>query len=223
MNKKIKVIGAGGIGSILLSILSRYLNYLEDTYVLTIIDGDTYEIRNKERQIFHQIGNKAEVLAAEIKADFPNLEVRPRGKYVTPDNLLILVDEGDIILLCVDNHATRKAVSDRCRELNDVVLISGGNDLTDGNIQVFIRENGKDLTLPLDNDYHREIREPSDRRPDEIGCDEQVVSEPQLLFMNNTIAAMMLNAFYAYSQGKLQYNEAYTDIITGNTRALERK
>lgn len=221
--KKIKVIGAGGIGSILLSILARYLNYLpEERYILTIIDGDTYEIKNRERQIFHEIGNKAEVLAEEIKREFPELEVRGRNRYVTPDNLPIFVDENDIVFLCVDNHATRKAVSDHCRELSDVILISGGNTLTDGNIQVFIRQNGQDLTLPLDNDYHMEIRNPRDKRPDEMSCEELTASQPQLLFMNNTIAAMMLNAFYAHSQGKLNYNEIFADIITGNHRAVKR-
>jgi len=32
----------------------------------------------------------------------------------------------DLVLLAVDNHATRKLVSDHCARLDNVCLISGG-------------------------------------------------------------------------------------------------
>jgi len=89
---------------------------------------------------------------------------------------------GDIVVLAVDNHATRKLVTDHCAErLRDVCLVSGGNDGieeradgtrlrgTYGGCQVYLRRDGVDVTPSLSR-YHAEIREPADKAPDELGC-----------------------------------------------------
>jgi molybdopterin/thiamine biosynthesis adenylyltransferase len=224
--KKIKIIGAGGIGSILLPTLARFLDFSdEETVVITIIDGDSYEGKNRARQLFTRLGNKAEVTVEKLAADFPGLTFKAQPEYLTDKSALYLLSDGDIIFSCVDNHKTRKLISDFCvEELDNVVIFSGGNDYTDGNIQVFIRENGKNVTLPLANEYHPEIINPADRRPDEIGCGELIESAPQLIFANNAIATLMLNAFFTHFYGGgCKYNEVYVDILTNNTRALTRE
>lgn len=220
----IKIIGAGGIGTALVFPLARYLNFGSHTNVhLTVIDGDSYESKNKDRQSFNEFGNKAQVTVKSLKASFPNLFLKAEKEYVTPDSVGYLMGEDNIIFLCVDNHKTRKLVSEYCTELKNVVLISGGNALTDGNMQIYIRQNGLDITLPISSDFHPEISSPKDKRPDEISCDEQVASEPQLIFTNLTIAVLMLNAFYTYTQNKIQYDEVYADILTNNVRSVQRK
>jgi len=222
--KKIKVIGAGGIGSILLPTLARYLDTSGEKAVITVIDGDSYESKNRTRQLFSRFGNKAEVSVEKLSIDFPGLTFRAIEEYVTDKSILYLLEDEDIIFSCVDNHKTRLLISDFCaNELEDVVLFSGGNDFTDGNIQIFIRQNGKNLTLPIANKYHPEIMNPQDKRPDELGCGELVESAPQLIFANNMIASLMLNAFYGHFYGGgCGYNEVYTDIKTNNSRALTR-
>ena len=50
--RKIKVVGAGGIGSYLIEPLSRYLSYCKDSCEITVIDGDLYEDKNLQRQKF---------------------------------------------------------------------------------------------------------------------------------------------------------------------------
>jgi len=220
---KFKVVGVGGIGCCLLPVLSRFLNFSFPRTEVTLIDGDSYTEDNGYRQTFDRLGNKAEVTAERLEKEFPQLFFRAKAVYLTEDNVFSLLREEDIIFLGVDNHATRKLVSDRCEELSDVVLISGGNFLTDGNIQIFVRKEGTDLTLPLTNEFHPEIQNPADRNPDEIGCDELVESEPQLLITNNAIAASMLSAFYAHLQGNLDYDEVYVDILTGNCRQVCRR
>ena len=43
----IKIIGLGGVGTILADALSRYLNYSDISYVkMTFVDGDSYEKKN---------------------------------------------------------------------------------------------------------------------------------------------------------------------------------
>ena len=58
--KKVKIIGAGGIGGHLIEPLSRYLSYKEDDVEITVYDGDKFEERNKERQRFSVCENKAD-------------------------------------------------------------------------------------------------------------------------------------------------------------------
>jgi molybdopterin/thiamine biosynthesis adenylyltransferase len=200
---KIKVVGTGGIGLCLLPVLCRYLNYSTEKFPdvqISLIDGDHFEERNRERQDFVEVGPKASMTAAKYKGEYPRLLIQDHPVYVADYNVIQLIREGDIVLLCVDNHNTRKLISDRAEELNNVIVISGGNDLTDGNVLVNIRRDGKNVTLPLTSGFHPEIANPTDKHPDDVveaqGCQVVAVAEPQLLFMNNLIAANMLAFLY---------------------------
>lgn len=203
--------------------LTRYLNFAYNGSEITLIDGDSYEERNNQRQEFDELGYKAEVTAERLRPLFNNLLFVFKNEYVTPGNVYEIIREDDIVLMGVDNHATRKLVSDRCEDMETVTLISGGNDFTDGNVQMYIRKNGEDITLPIANDFHPEIMEPADRNPADVGCGELAESEPQLVIANNAMAAVMLSAFYSYLQGKVTYDEIYVDILTGNSRAVNRR
>ena len=70
-----------------------------------------------------------------------------------------LIGEGEVVFLMVDNHASRHLVSRHASTLADLSLISGGNDYEDGNVQVYIRQGGLDLTPSLAR-YHPEIAAP---------------------------------------------------------------
>jgi molybdopterin/thiamine biosynthesis adenylyltransferase len=219
---EIKAIGIGGIGCALLPFLCRYLQYSGDKARITLIDGDSFERSNAARQAFTRLGNKAEVKARELAQEFENLSLRAAPEFVTPENVSRLLKEGDIIFLMVDNHASRKLVSGHAATLADVTLISGGNDFTDGNVQVYLRRDGRDLTPSLSR-YHPEIAQPQDRNPGELSCEELMAQgAPQLLFTNLMVASMMLNAFYAFTQERLDYSEVYLDILENLTRPVSR-
>lgn len=87
--KRIKVVGAGGIGSILLPTLCRFLNNCGEKTVVTIIDGDTYQSKNRTRQLFDRLGNKAEVSAQRLVAEFKNVTFKARAEYVTDESICI--------------------------------------------------------------------------------------------------------------------------------------
>jgi len=221
--RKIKVIGSGGIGSCLVEPLSRYLSYVDDYCEMTIIDGDTYEERNRERQRFSDLGNKAEETSRNLKEMFPKIHFRSKNEYVTDDNVITFIREKDVVFMCVDNHATRKLISERCEELDNVTLISGGNNYTDGDVLIYIRKSGKDVTPSLHS--LPEIANPDDKNPGDSdqerqGCQEEALASPQLLFMNMDIASSMLNCYYCHEQGKLNFNRVYSDIITQARRAV---
>lgn len=208
----------------------QFLASMHSEAVLYLIDGDVFEERDRDRVLFDSYGNKAVAKAEELaKACRCRLAIIPVPKYVTPRNARHLITEGDVILLSVDNHATRKLVSNRLSRLKDATLISGGNDGvgngqrgTYGNVQVFVRHDGRDITNTLTR-FHPEIARPKDKRPDELGCSELTQSAPQLLFTNLAVASAMLAAFYAWHSGKLPYEELYLDILKGSMVPVKRR
>jgi molybdopterin/thiamine biosynthesis adenylyltransferase len=219
---EIKAIGIGGIGCALLPFLCRYLQYAGERARLTLIDGDRFERANAPRQSFGRLGNKAEVKALELAQEFEALSFRAAPEYVDADNLRRLIVEGDTVFLMVDNHASRLLVDRHAATLDDLTLISGGNDYEDGNIQVYLRREGLDLTPRLAR-YHPEIARPQDRHPAELSCEELMAAgAPQLLFTNLMVASLMLNAFYTLRQAPPAYCEVYLDIRQNISRPVSR-
>ena len=219
---EIKAIGIGGIGCALLPFLCRYLQYSGERARVTLIDGDRFERGNAARQAFSGLGNKAEVKSRELAREYEAVAFRSRPEYVTEDNVARLIGAGEVVFLMVDNHASRHLVSRHVASLADLSLISGGNDYEDGNVQVYIRQGGLDLTPSLAR-YHPEIATPGDRNPAELSCEELMAAgAPQLLFANLMVASLMLNAFYALREGRLNYSEVYLDILQNATRAVSR-
>jgi molybdopterin/thiamine biosynthesis adenylyltransferase len=219
---EIKAVGIGGIGCALLPFLCRYLQYSGAQARLTLIDGDRFERGNAVRQAFSGLGNKAEVKALELAREFEALAFRSTPEYVTEDNVARLIGAGEVVFLMVDNHASRNLVSCHAASLADLTLISGGNDYEDGNVQVYVRQRGRDLTPGLGR-YHPEIANPQDKNPAQLSCEELMAAgAPQLLFANLMVASLMLNAFYAIREGRLNYSEVYLDILGNVSRAVSR-
>ena len=209
----IKIIGLGGIGSILCEKICRFINYSKDLdAILTLVDGDRYEPKNYERQVFGQIGNKAIVKERELRIKFDKTKVDSISEFINNNNITNIIQNKDVIFLCVDNHKTRKIVSDYCKTLSDVTLISGGNEFTDGNVQIYVKKGGKDLTPDLCA-YHPEIDNPDDKLPEEMSCEELAQSDPQLFFTNLGAATFMCWAFYnVVVNGDYRISEVYFDI-----------
>ena len=219
----IVVVGLGGVGSILIERLCRFINFSQDlTADILLVDGDDYEPKNYERQEFTRLGNKADIKATELEAKFDRLRFDAFEEYVTPENIGEAIKEGDIVFMCVDNHKTRMIISNYCKEIQNVTLISGGNELTDGNVQLYVRKDGKDLTPDLCK-YHPEIAEPDDKLPTEMTCEELSVSEPQLYFANLGVATIMCWTFYnAVVKESYERSEVYFDMLTMNSNSKVR-
>lgn len=219
---RVKILGLGGIGCVALVYLAIFLKSLDRGLRLVLIDGDQFEPGNAARMAFRAAGNKAEVKAAETLALLQpsRVAVVAVPQYVTAENVAQMIRPGDYVLLCVDNHPTRRLVSDHCQTLSDVVLISGGNDAvspphqrgTYGNVQVYVRQGGQDRTAPLTR-FHPEIAQSKGPMPDEADCAQMALSAPQVLFTNVAVASSMLNALLAYTCGRLGYQEVQFDIL----------
>jgi hypothetical protein len=144
----------------------------------------------------------------------------PVPEYITPENIGRIIKTGDYVFLCVDNHPTRRMVSEHWQTLSDAILFSGGNEGvnppgergTYGNVQIAIREGEKNVTVPITK-YHPEIVQTKEQLPHELSCGQLVTSTPQILFTNLAVASAMLNAFFAQACGRLSYQEVKVDIL----------
>lgn len=230
-NASVKLIGLGGVGGIVARYGAMFLASLGRNVRLVLIDGDAFEPSNAARMFFGAYGNKAAVTRDELLPRFAesSLSLIAVEEFVTPENLGRLVREDDIVILAVDNHATRKLVNDRCAALQNVCLISGGNDGvgkddsgaarrgTYGNVQIFLRRDGADVSLGLAR-FHPEIAHPADKLPTDLSCTELVASVPQILFTNLTAATCILNTLWLHLCGALHYSELAFDVADGLMR-----
>lgn len=210
-------IGCGGIGGILANHMNRIVGNQD---ILWLIDGDKFEEKNRDRQDFKELRNKAEEVQSRMKC---NTKFVP--EFITKKSKDLFKDN-DTVLMCVDNHATRLLVSKFCQKLENVILISGGNESTDGNVQVYIKRRGKEITEPIEK-YHPEIQKPSDRNPGD-SCDRVSESEPQIYFTNNTVATIMANLAFRFTMADKygyfdkEYSEYYFDILINKVDGVKR-
>jgi molybdopterin/thiamine biosynthesis adenylyltransferase len=206
--KRFVLVGAGGIGNWLAAGLVRLLEWKFPGSGLIIVDGDNYEEKNRERQEFTKIGNKAVVKAHELIPQFPNTVIIPLAKWVVSDDFSgvssdedapkipasQLINENDVVFAVVDNFAARKIIFDAASKLNNVDVFTGGNDdELFGSIYHYQRREGKDVTEhPVH--FHPEYDNPPDKNPGELSCQErsEIEGGTQLLATNMAVAAFIL-------------------------------
>ena len=222
MHDRIVLIGCGGIGSQLLDPLCRYLAHRpEPRPLLVLVDGDAFEVGNLNRQACtrRDLGtNKAEALA-RVARD-AGVACQAIGERADETNVGVIVREGDIVLLAVDNHRTRALVDRHVACLDNATLISGGNDETDGNVQLVRRRDGWSVDGHL-IEIHPEIGEAAEREEQrEPGCQVLAAERPQLLVTNLMVASAMLNALWqVVEQGSVPYSEVFLDVIQNAARS----
>ena len=129
------VIGAGGLGS-----PAAY--YLASAGIgkITLVDNDTVDLTNLQRQILHtteRVGQpKAESGRQTLAQINPEVEVQALAERVAGERLAELVSQASVVLDCTDNFATRHAINHAC-VANKVPLVSGAAIRFDGQVSVF--------------------------------------------------------------------------------------
>lgn len=125
----IVIIGCGGVTSWMIAPLIKLLNGCEHKPTLVLVDGDTIEERNLERQWFdeEQIGaSKALALAAKLKYDG---EMHAVSEFFT-DGMQLPVSGLNLFLGAADNHAARRAILATVDRAGGWAVI-GGNEYTE--------------------------------------------------------------------------------------------
>lgn len=129
------VIGAGGLGS-------PAAFYLASAGIgtITLVDNDTVDLTNLQRQILHTTSRVGQSKAQSGKTTLaeinPEINVIALNERVEGNRLSELVRQASVVLDCSDNFATRHAVNRAC-VANRVPLVSGAAIRFDGQISVF--------------------------------------------------------------------------------------
>lgn len=238
--KRFVLVGAGGIGTWLAAGLTRMLEYKYPGSALIIVDGDTFEERNKERQDFTKLGNKAVAKAYDLTQQFPNTSIIPVPKWVVSDDFAgvadeespkitasSLINEGDVVFAVVDNFAARKVLFDAASNLYDIDVFTGGNDdELFGSIYHYQRRDGVDITDHPVN-FHLEYENPPDKNPGELSCQERSAIEggTQLLATNMAVAAFILGRVQKTIVNNQSPEEAeiYFDLGVGKSEPYDRR
>ncbi len=140
MEASVLIIGAGGLGSPIAVYLA-----LAGVGKIGIVDFDTVDISNLQRQILHQnadIGKAKAISAKEtINAYNPDVEVVTHEVPITSDNSMEIIAKYDYIINGADNFAARYLVNDTCFFLKKP-LIDGSILLFDGQVTVYLPGQG---------------------------------------------------------------------------------
>lgn len=214
-HNRMVVIGLGGIGSQLIPSLLHFLHYKKFTGPVVLMDGDLYEEKNLNRQLVPEDGlgmNKADALSITFGQRLPTLSLSSLPFYLDETNAEDVIQENDFVICGVDNHWTRRMIDNRVAQLANATYISGGNDLTDGNMQVVRRRDGKSLDPSL-QEVHPEIAAAVEKPDWTPGCDQMLNAAPQIIVTNLMVASSMLNAVWSVFEDKdLPYSEVYVDV-----------
>ena len=138
LQSKVLVLGAGGLGApVIAGLAGAGIGHL------TIVDDDSVDLTNLNRQIIHSMDtlgtNKAESAAAFANALNPDITVDICTDRFVAQNGQSLIAGHDLVVDCTDNAQTRYLVNDLCQQ-EKVALVFAGAVRTDGQITCFVPE-----------------------------------------------------------------------------------
>jgi len=246
MTTVIAIVGCGGIGGYLALPLLRYIENLyydeeDDDVVLRLIDGDSFETKNIDRQVVSSDAmgiNKARWLAGYLSlfVSKQTTKIFPVEEYITPKNIENILLGVDTVFLCVDNDKTRIQIEDYWNSIQrNFVIINGGNETIDGNVQICYGSMIKSMS-----EVHKDMKTTEDRNPGE-SCTNIEDTTPQICIVNNFVASLMLVQYYRLTWYVLRQNlldrnmvfkkewepvdghhELYFDVRTGEVVSYDR-
>jgi adenylyltransferase/sulfurtransferase len=139
-NAKVFIIGAGGLGCPV-----GYYLAAAGVGTIGIIDNDTVELSNLQRQIAHntkKIGiPKVDSVKETFEALNPDVKVIGIKDRISKDNIMDLIKDYDIVVDGSDNFPTRYLVNDACVMLKKP-LVSGAILRFDGQVTTIIPGEG---------------------------------------------------------------------------------
>lgn len=126
-NANILVVGLGGVGSFAAEFLAR-----AGVGKLTIVDGDTVDITNVNRQLpaLHStIGkNKVDIVAQRILDINPEIILMPINEFLSPERMdeILEANRYDYVLDCIDSVSPKLALIIACRRRKIKLVSSMG-------------------------------------------------------------------------------------------------
>lgn len=131
---RVLVLGAGGLGSPVLSYLAA-----AGVGLLGVVDDDVVSLSNLQRQILHDTAHvgmaKTDSAARALKRLNPNTRVVTHETRLTPDNAVDILTAYDMVVDGSDNFETRYLLADTCEALK-IPLVTAAVGRFDGSVTV---------------------------------------------------------------------------------------
>lgn len=187
---KVLIIGAGGLGCA----ASQYLA-VAGAGTLTLVDFDTVEVSNLQRQVLHQDANVGQAKVDSAKETLaslnPHIHIHTINAVLDDKEIEALVAQHSIVIDCTDNITVREQLNQSCF-MHHIPLVSAAAIRMEGMVTVF--------------DYH-------EKTPC-YHCFSQLFGEQQLSCVESGILAPVVGMI-----GCLQATEAIK-VITNIGRTL---
>ena len=139
-NARVLVVGAGGLGSPVLLYLAA-----AGVGTLGIVDDDTVELSNLQRQVLHGVGDightKLDSARAAVTELNPLVRIRLHDTRLNASNALTVFADYDLVVDGSDNFATRYLIDDAAALLGKPT-VWGAVHRFDGQVSVFWDQHG---------------------------------------------------------------------------------
>ena len=158
-NARVLVIGAGGLGSPLLTYLAA-----AGVGSIAIVDDDVVSASNLQRQILYataQVGlRKVEMAAQRLAELYPEIRILAYNTRLTSENAEELISDCDVVADCSDNYATRALIGNVSARLKKPLAYASVLNY-EGQVTVFNYSEGASFgelypSLPKDGLYKTE-------------------------------------------------------------------
>ena len=190
LNSHVLVIGAGGLGS-------AAMPYLAAAGVghITLMDHDTVELTNLQRQIMHTESSIGKSKVASGKDFLRSLNSSIRIETIQAKATESLLDELlpsiDVVLDCTDNFSTRHLINAACVK-NQTPLVSGSALKFDGQVSVFDPRNSSSPCYAC-------IFSP-DEKFEEVSCSSMGIFSPLVGIIGAMQAAQALQVLIGFGE-----------------------
>lgn len=162
LKSNVLVIGLGGVGSFAAEFLAR-----AGIGTMTIVDGDTVDITNINRQLpaLHStIGlSKADLMQARLMDINPNLKLTQISRFLEPEDMVEILDADkfDYVLDCIDS-VTPKVTLIKAAKRKKIKVVScmGAGGKTDPS-KVMVRDISKTYNCYLAKQVRKRLKKES--------------------------------------------------------------
>jgi len=121
--KKVCVVGCGGLGGYIIEMLSRF-----GIGTMSVVDGDVFDATNLNRQLFSTINtlgkSKAFTAAERVETIDSSLTIQVVATILDRENASDILKGHDVVVDALDSNSARLILLYACKELN-IPLVHG--------------------------------------------------------------------------------------------------
>lgn len=169
LGSQVSIVGLGGLGGAVTEILARI-----GIGSLNLIDGDTFEDSNLNRQFLSthhlQATSKAQAAGKRVKAINSSISVQLHNRFLDVENAVSLIDNSDVIVDCLDNIKTRFLLESASKNIGSPLVSAAVAGIFGHVTSIFPEDQGLKLIYGQSNILLRKGAEAS------LGCLPQAVT-----------------------------------------------